>query len=132
MGWAEKALEAIKARGGKLTPQRLKIVRVVEELGPEHPSLKEVLEKVREEFPTISFSTLYNNILILREAGLLHIFYHRGEARVEVNTSPHINIVEGGIIKDIDYPEIVEELGRRLGRRILFINAYVRAEEGGK
>lgn len=125
MGWAEKAMEAIKARGGKLTPQRLKILRVIEELGPEHPSLKKVLERVREEFPTVSFSTLYNNVLTLREAGLLQIFYHEGEARIEVNTSPHINLVEGEEVIDVDDPEIITMLEKRLGRRVLYVNAYV-------
>ena len=125
MGWAEKAVEAIRERGGKLTPQRLRILRAIEELGPKHPSLKEVLQRVREEFPTVSFSTLYSNVLTLRDAGLLHIFYHEGEARIEVNTSPHINLVEGEEVIDIDDPEIVALLERRLGRRVLFVNAYV-------
>lgn len=125
MGWAEKAIEAIKARGGRLTPQRLKILRVIEELGPKHPSLKDVLERAREEFPTVSFSTLYNNVLTLREAGLLRIFYHEGEARIEVNTSPHINLIEGEEVIDVNDPEIIAMLERRLGRRVLFVNAHV-------
>lgn len=129
MGWAEKAIEAIRARGGKVTPQRIKIVKTIEELGPKHPSLKEVLEAVRQEFPTVSFSTLYNNVLILKEAGLLHIFYHGGEARIEVNTEPHINVVNGEEIIDVNDPEIVSLVERRIGRKVLFLNAYV---EGSK
>ena len=128
MGWAEEAIEAIKERGGKVTPQRLRIVRVIEELGPKHPSLKEVLERVREEFPTVSFSTLYNNVLALREAGLLHIFYHDGEARIEVNTEPHINIVSGEEITDITDPDIITAIEKKLGKKVLFVNAYVAKE----
>ncbi len=124
MGWAEKAIEAIKERGGKVTPQRLKIVKVIEELGPKHPSLKEVLEKVRREFPTVSFSTLYNNVLILKEAGLLYIFYHDGEARIEVNTLPHINIVSDGEIVDLLDPNVIAVIEEKLRKKVLFVNAY--------
>ncbi len=128
MRWSEKAVEAIRERGGKLTPQRLKILKVIEELGPRHPSLKEVLERVREEFPTVSFSTLYSNVLILRDAGLLHIFYHDGEARIEVNTVPHLNIVEGSEVIDVEDDEVVRLIERRVGKKVLFINAYVARE----
>lgn len=126
MKWSERAIEAIKERGGKLTPQRLKILRVIEELGPRHPSLKEVLERVRKEFPTVSFSTLYNNVLALKEAGLLHIFYHGGEARVEINTDPHINVVRGEVIVDIENQEIIKLVEQVVGRPVLFVNAYVK------
>ena len=128
MRWSEKAVEAIRERGGKLTPQRLKILEVIEELGPRHPSLKEVLERVREEFPTVSFSTLYSNVLILRDAGLLHIFYHDGEARIEINTVPHLNIVEGSEVVDVEDDEVVRLIERRVGKKVLFINAYVARE----
>ncbi|MDK2384795.1 MAG: transcriptional repressor [Candidatus Korarchaeota archaeon] len=125
MGWSERALEALRAGGGKLTPQRLRIVSVIEELGPGHPTLKEVLSRVREDFPMVSFSTLYSNVMLLRRAGLLHVFCHGGEARIEINTSPHINVVEDGEIFDVVDDELIRLAETRLGRRVLFLNAYV-------
>ena len=123
--WREKAVERLKRGGYKLTPQRLRLIEVLDELGKSHPSLTELLEEIRREFPTMSFSTLYSNLLILRELGLVELFSLEGETRVEVNTEPHVNIIEGERIIDVNDPEIIEAIRRKTGRRVKLVNVLV-------
>ncbi|WP_297091652.1 Fur family transcriptional regulator [Thermococcus sp.] len=123
--WREKAVERLKRGGYKLTPQRLRLIEVLDELGKSHPSLTELLEEIRKEFPTMSFSTLYSNLLTLRELGLVELFSLEGETRVEVNTEPHVNIIEGERIIDVNDPEIIEAIRRKTGRRVKLVNVLV-------
>ncbi|WP_054840029.1 transcriptional repressor [Thermococcus sp. JCM 11816] len=126
--WKEKAVEMLRKKGYKMTPpQRLKLIEVLNEIGSEHPSLNTLLERIREDFPTVSFSTLYSNILTLKELGLVELFSVGGETRVEINTEPpHINIIEDERVIDVnDPPEIIEALKRKLGKEVKLVNVLV-------
>ncbi|WP_297551053.1 transcriptional repressor [Thermococcus sp.] len=123
--WKEKAIETLRKKGYKITPQRLKLLQILEEIGKTHPSLREVHEKLRKEFPTVSFSTLYSNVITLKELGLVELFSLDGETRIEVNTRPHINIIDDKRIIDINDSEIIETIERKTGRKVKFINVLV-------
>ncbi|WP_258084165.1 Fur family transcriptional regulator [Thermococcus thermotolerans] len=123
--WKEKALKRLKERNYKLTPQRLKLVEILDRIGSKHPSLKEVLDEIREEFPTVSFSTLYSNVLTLKELGLLELFSLDGETRVELNTEPHINLISGGEVIDFNDPAIIERIKEKTGRRVKLVNVII-------
>ncbi|NJE31396.1 transcriptional repressor [Thermococcus sp. 18S1] len=123
--WKEKALKRLKESGYKLTPQRLKLVEILDRIGNEHPSLKDVLGEIRAEFPTMSFSTLYSNVLTLKELGLLELFSLDGETRVELNTEPHINLISGGKVIDFNDPEIIEKIRKKIGRDVKLVNVLV-------
>ena len=123
--WKEKAVERLRKKGYKITPQRLKLLEVLERIGKRHPSLGEVHERVKAEFPTVSFSTLYSNVLTLRELGLVELFSLEGETRVEVNTRPHVNLIEGNRIIDVNDPEIIETIRRKTGRNVKLVNVLV-------
>ena len=123
--WKENALKRLKGSGYKLTPQRLKLVEILDRIGSEHPSLKKVLGEIREEFPTMSFSTLYSNVLTLKELGLLELFSMDGETRVELNTKPHINLISGGKVIDLNDPEIIERIREKTGRNVRLVNVVL-------
>lgn len=123
--WKEKAFEVLREKGYKLTPQRLKLIEVLGEIGSEHPSLNTLLKRIREDFPTVSFSTLYSNLLTLKELGLVELFSVGGETRVEINTEPHINLIEDERIIDVNDPEIIEALKRKLGKEVKLVNVLV-------
>ncbi|WP_297072737.1 Fur family transcriptional regulator [Thermococcus sp.] len=123
--WKEKAIETLRKKGYKITPQRLKLLQILEEIGKTHPSLGEVHEKLRKEFPTVSFSTLYSNVITLKELGLVELFFLDGETRIEVNTRPHINIIESEKIIDINDVGIIETIERKTGRKVKFINVFL-------
>lgn len=125
--WKEKAIEAMKSANLKLTPQRLKLVEVIAEIGNRHPTLGEILENVRKDFPTTSFSTLYTNILMMKALNLLEVFTIGDEMRVEVNLKPHINIFEREI-RDIQDEELIDRIEERIGRKIKLLVAFVESE----
>ncbi|MEM0353758.1 MAG: transcriptional repressor [Archaeoglobaceae archaeon] len=111
----------------KLTPQRLKLIELIAALGIRHPTLSEILEKMREEFPTTSFSTLYTNVLMLKALKLLDVFTIGDEMRIELNLKPHLNICEGEI-RDFEDEELVKRIEERIGRKIKFLIAFVESE----
>jgi len=123
--WREKAVVKLRGSNHKLTPQRLKLIEVLEELGPTHPSLTEVLAKIRRDFPTMSFSTLYSNVLTLKELGLLELFSLDGETRIELNTEPHINLISGGRVIDLKDREIIEKIERKTGKKVKLVNVIL-------
>ncbi|AAB89023.1 MULTISPECIES: transcriptional repressor [Archaeoglobus] len=123
--WKERAMEEMKKAGLRLTPQRLKLIEVIEKIGGRHPTLKEVYEEVVKEFPTMSFSTLYSNLLIFRGLGLLDFFTLEGETRVEVNCEPHFNVIEREEIRDFVDEELIGEIERRLGRNVKVVNVFM-------
>jgi Fur family peroxide stress response transcriptional regulator len=123
--WKETALKRLKESGYKLTPQRLKLVEILDRIGKEHPSLTDVLGEIKAEFPTMSFSTLYSNVITLRELGLLELFSLDGETRVELNTEPHINLISGGKVIDFNDPEIIERIRKKIGRDVKLVNVLV-------
>ncbi len=118
--WKNKAIEALKNANLKLTPQRLKLIEVIAETGEKHPKLSEILEKVKEDFPTTSFSTLYTNVLTLKALGLLDIFAFDDETRVELNLKPHINVFDSEI-KDFCDEELIRRIEAKIGKKIKFV-----------
>jgi Fur family peroxide stress response transcriptional regulator len=85
-------LHDLKRAGLKMTPQRQAIVRVF--AGDEsHPTAQELFERLRGEFPTMSFATVYNTLDALVSAGLGGTLRLGGAARFDPNTSAHHHAV---------------------------------------
>ncbi len=134
-GWAARAAETLRRNGYKLTPQRLKILEILERRYKRHPSFKELLEAVKAEMPTISTSTLYSFLLTLEKLGLIRLFSWEGETRVEVDVKPHINVLHPRSAEIIDVHDeeiarLIEEKLRQHGikGRLAMINAVVYPE----
>ena len=123
--WKEKAIERLKKAGLKLTPQRLKLIEVIDKIGTTHPSLKDVYEEVRAEFPTMSFSTLYSNLLIFKGLDLIDFFALEGETRIESNCEPHFNVITRAKVGDFVDEELMKEIERRVGRKVRIVNVFV-------
>ncbi|WP_297068735.1 Fur family transcriptional regulator [Thermococcus sp.] len=123
--WRENAIKKLKEADYRLTPQRLKLLEVLGDIGEDHPSLSELLDEIRREFPTMGFSTLYSNLLTLRELGLVELFSFGGETRVEVNTRPHLNLIEGRRIIDLNDPGIIDAIRRKTGKKVKLVNVLV-------
>ncbi len=89
-------LRDLKRAGLKLTPQRIAIVRLF--AGDEsHPTAQDLFERLRPEFPSMSFATVYNTLDTLARTGLagtVRLPGKRGDAaRFDPNTSPHHHAV---------------------------------------
>ncbi len=136
-GWSLRAAEKLRESGYKLTPQRLKILEILERDYKRHPSFKELLEAVKAEMPTVSASTLYSFLLTLEKLGLIRLFSWEGETRVEVDTKPHINVlkVHSNEIVDVYDPELAGVIEERLRAhgikgRLALINVVVYESNG--
>jgi Fur family peroxide stress response transcriptional regulator len=59
-----------------------------------HPSPEEVYDHVHKLIPSISLATIYKNIRMFIEHGLLaEVSLHHGSARLETNMDPHHHLV---------------------------------------
>ena len=99
-------LKVLKERGLKATPQRVAVLR---ELGKKrHPTMDEMYNGIREENPTISLATVYKNVNLLKEEGIvIEINMPNGKMRYDYLARPHIHLVckSCGCVEDLDYDE---------------------------
>lgn len=59
-----------------------------------HPSPELVYERVRRKIPTVSLATVYKNIKIFVESGMVReVSLHHGSLRVDPNLHPHHHLV---------------------------------------
>ncbi len=59
-----------------------------------HPSPEEVYASVKERIPSISLATVYKNIHLFVQSGVLReLSMHHGTLRVETNKDPHHHLV---------------------------------------
>ncbi|MCL4541498.1 MAG: transcriptional repressor, partial [Chloroflexi bacterium] len=63
-------IERLRATGGKVTPQRLFLFRVLGS-ATNHPTAEELYETLRHELPTLSLGTVYKILNELVELGEL-------------------------------------------------------------
>ncbi|WCK52774.1 Fur family transcriptional regulator [Aneurinibacillus sp. Ricciae_BoGa-3] len=72
------ALDLLKEKGYKYTGKREKMVRLFSEKR-RYLSAKEVLLDMQEEYPNLSFDTIYRNLTLFEELGLLETTEFKGE-----------------------------------------------------
>lgn len=101
-----KYIEVLKKVGLKATPQR---VAVLKELSKKtHPTMDEIYENIKKENPSISLATVYKNVNILRDTGLvIEINIPSKKMRYDYLATPHIHIIctNCGHVEDLDYDE---------------------------
>lgn len=94
-----------RALGLAVTHQRTLIYRELMATG-EHPTPEAVYERVKRQMPAISLGTVYKNIKIFLDAGLLReVSLHHGTQRLDANIDPHHHLVCTHCRKIFDLPE---------------------------
>jgi Fe2+ or Zn2+ uptake regulation protein len=84
---------SFRARGLKITPQRLRIFEALHE-NAEHPTAEDVFERVRTDLPTISLRTVYQTLNDLTAMGELdQLDLGTGSARFDPNLDRHHHLV---------------------------------------
>ena len=94
MGLEAHNFRAVCAEHGiAVTQQRRVLYEVM--LGMQgHPSPEEVYAEVRQKIPAISLATVYKNIHLFVESGVLRqVSMHHGSQRVEMNEREHHHLV---------------------------------------
>jgi Fur family peroxide stress response transcriptional regulator len=111
--------EVCAAQGIAVTQQRQVLYEVMQGM-PGHPSPEEIYAEVRRKIPAISLATVYKNIHLFVESGVLReVSLHHGSQRVEMNEHEHHHLVcsRCKAIFDID-PEDLGTSGLLKGKKL--------------
>ena len=82
----------LKDRGIRLTPQRMAILQYLRET-QSHPRADEVHDQIRKRFPGVSLATVYNNLKVLKDKGLVsELSYGDLASRFDGNTETHYHV----------------------------------------
>ncbi len=72
MWTVEEGIARLREGGAKITSQRIAILRLLRGR-TDHPSADQIYNELREDFPTISYATIYSTAQLLANSGLLQI-----------------------------------------------------------
>lgn len=111
MGTSVKlALEQLKKTGVRMTPQRHAILSFL--MGSKsHPTADEIYKALSPEYPSMSVATIYNNLRLFVEAGLVReLTYGDDSSRFDADLSDHYHAIckSCGQIVDFGYPPLLE------------------------
>jgi Fur family peroxide stress response transcriptional regulator len=83
-----------REHGLSVTHQRLAIFEALLETRTTHPSAETIYRRVRERHPTVSFNTIYKNLEMLEQLGVVQKvnLLHSG-ARYDMPEQPHHHFV---------------------------------------
>ncbi|MEW4372465.1 Fur family transcriptional regulator [Paenibacillus kandeliae] len=119
----EHALEQLKTSGVRITPQRHAILTyLLEEL--EHPTADEIYRSLAPRFPSMSVATVYNNLKMLMETGMVReLTYGDSSSRFDADVTEHYHIIcqQCGKIEDFHYPvltDVEHQAAQHTGYRI--------------
>jgi len=124
---------AILRRAGlRSTPQRQAIVRVV--MAANHPTVAQVYNEVRREFPTIGLATVYNTLHRMTERGVVRELPFVNATRFDGNVEPHANLVCrscGAIGDSSDCDDLLAQLRSRVASEQGFVPEQERIDVYG-
>ena len=108
------AIEALRSKGYKATPQRIAICRFALN-SRDHPSAQQIYDEVKKIHPTVSLATVYKTLGVLKDLNLIQeVDLPQGQARFDSYMKPHVNLVclRCGSIRDFDDPTAREIVAR--------------------
>lgn len=102
----ETLIAQLRALGGRVTPQRLAILKFLLASQGQHLTIEQIYEQVRREHPMISVATVYKTIAMLVEMGAIQsIGVIQGATCFDVNPRFHPHIVCSQCGRITDLPE---------------------------
>jgi Fe2+ or Zn2+ uptake regulation protein len=100
--------EFFSARGLNLTPQRIAVADIILQ-AQDHPSAKTVLQRVRDELPSVSTATVYNTLHLLVKHGVItELHADAGHVLYDPDTTPHHHFIDekSGHVLDIPWDKV--------------------------
>jgi len=86
-------IRGLRGRRYKATPQRIAISRSALQ-NRNHPTIQMIYSEVKRSHPTVSLSTVYKTVKILKRIGLIQeLNFPDAETRYDSSIAPHINLV---------------------------------------
>ncbi|PJK15757.1 transcriptional repressor [Chryseomicrobium excrementi] len=112
------ALDTLKSTGVRITPQRHAILEYIIQ-SMTHPTADDIYRALESKFPSMSVATVYNNLRVFRESGLVkELTYGDSSSRFDFVTNDHYHMICTGCGKIVDfhYPGLdeVEQLASHL------------------
>ncbi len=104
------ALDTLKQTGVRITPQRHAILEFLVE-SMTHPTADDIYKALEGKFPNMSVATVYNNLRVFREVGLVkELTYGDTSSRFDFVTTEHYHVIceACGKIVDFHYPGLDE------------------------
>jgi Fur family transcriptional regulator, stress-responsive regulator len=120
MRTADEIMRAMRARGLRVTPQRMGIVAQLFE-NASHPTVEALYDATRVEMPTISLKTVYQTVHDLEALGEVRLLdLGTGQVRVDPNVEHrhhHVVCNACGRVCDVpvDFPHLTLPRRHRLG-----------------
>ena len=111
----------LRARGFRMTSQRLAILHVLRHAGT-HLSPREVYTQAKQELPTLTEPTVYRTLELLERLGLVwHTHLGKGAPVYHAAEHPHLHVVcqECGEISSVD-PTLLDAAAERLAADLGF------------
>lgn len=103
-----EAIETLKQTGVRMTPQRHAILQyLISTMG--HPTADEIYRALEKNFPNMSVATVYNNLRLFKEAGLVReLTYGDASSRFDANLMDHYHVIctNCGKITDFEHPSL--------------------------
>ena len=106
----EQALEQLKSTGVRMTPQRHAILSFLMD-SMTHPTADEIYKALSPAFPSMSVATIYNNLRLFVDAGLVReLTYGDDSSRFDADLSEHYHAIcrSCGKIVDFEYPPLTD------------------------
>jgi Fur family peroxide stress response transcriptional regulator len=116
-----RIIEGMKEKGLKLTRQRLEIIDIIASENS-HPTASAILARARKKAPSISLSTVYYTLDVMKRAGLIkELEFVDRDSRYEGDVSDHLNLVCNSCGKIADFqaskPVPLEKVEKKTGFR---------------
>ena len=114
----QSAINTLKESGVRITPQRHAVLEYLL-TSMTHPTADDIYKALEGKFPNMSVATVYNNLRILSEIGLVReLTYGDDSSRYDSNMDDHYHIVceDCGKVVDFHYPTLneIESLAQRV------------------
>jgi Fur family peroxide stress response transcriptional regulator len=110
----EQLITMLRKNGHKVTPQRIAICEAVLS-NKEHPTAEIIFKKISKQHPTISMTTVYHTLDLLKKLELVHeINFDNRVTRYDSNVSVHVNVIcqKCGKISDYESEAIQSQWNR--------------------
>ncbi|WP_134753410.1 peroxide-responsive transcriptional repressor PerR [Paenibacillus athensensis] len=106
----EQALAKLKTTGVRMTPQRHAILSYLLD-SMTHPTADDIYRSLESKFPNMSVATVYNNLKVFIEAGLVReLTYGDSSSRFDADMTDHYHALceVCGKISDFEYPPLTD------------------------
>lgn len=89
----ESLIQQLTKEGFKVTPQRKLLLEILHKKGG-HLSAEDIFEEIRSSQPNVSFGTVYRNLGILCDLGVVtQLDFKDGRSRFEISSGHHHHLV---------------------------------------